>query len=351
MAVIPALRQSSRSVLCVIATVIGLAGCSSPTSPTPVAGSPTPPVVNPGPQVPLSIVCPVNITAASTTGAAVPVTFTAPAATGGVAPLQVSCTRPSGSAFAVGATTVQCTATDAATTPASAACVFTVTVTPPIPQLSRTRFLAFGDSMTAGEVAASSVSSTSDTGRYERLVLMPALSYPTQLLAQLRVRYTGQSTALQVINAGSPGEWAEDGAIRLPAVMSNLRPEAVFLLEGVNDLLALGTPGVARASRSLDLMAKEVRGRGARLFIATLPPSRPGAGQGLLSSLIPTLNSAIASTARGEGAILVDLYGALATDVTRYIGSDGVHPTQAGYQKIAETFFAAVRAEFETVPR
>ena len=59
------------------------------------------------------------------------------------------------------------------------------------------------------------------------------------------------------------------------------------------------------------------------------------------------MNDRIRTTAAGEGAVLVDLYSALATDVTRYIGLDGLHPTEAGYQRIAETFDAAVRANLE----
>jgi len=352
MAVLPPLRQPVRRLSAIATVLLLLGGCSSPTAPTrpPSTPPPTPPIVNPPPPVPLAIVCPASVAVASTTGAAVPVTFGAPTITGGVAPVQVSCTRQTGSAFTVGATPVQCTASDAGTPTASTACQFTVTVTAP-PLLARTRFLAFGDSMTAGEVAAATSSRTSLPGRHEPLAYLPALSYPTQLLTQLRARYTGQSAALQIVNAGVPGEWAEDGAVRLPGVMSNMRPEAVLLLEGANELAALGTPGVQRATRAIDLMAKEVRGRGARLFLATLPPARPTAAQGVLNSLIRSLNASITTTARGEGAVLVDLYAAVSTDVNRYIGADGIHPTEAGYQKMAETFFAAIRAEFETVPR
>jgi lysophospholipase L1-like esterase len=184
-------------------------------------------------------------------------------------------------------------------------------------------------------------------GANHRLVVVPSASYPTQLLAMLRARYTGQVTQLQMVNAGRPGEWAEDGAVRLPGVLANERPEVVMLVQGVNELGALGTPGIQRASRAIDTMAREVRNRGARLFLATLPPTRPTGTNTVSINLIQTLNSLIRTTARGENAVLVDLYGALATDVNRYIGTDGLHPTEAGYQRIAETFFAAIRADLE----
>jgi lysophospholipase L1-like esterase len=238
---------------------------------------------------------------------------------------------------------VRCTATDAAQ--ATASCSFSVTVNAPLPQLARTKFLAFGDSMTAGEVSRPSTTSLGERSR--GLVLVPSASYPTQLLSQLRARYTTQMSSLQVTNAGWSGEWAEDGAVRLPGMMSAFRPEAVLLLEGVNELAALGTPGVQRASRAIDTMAKEVRGRGARLFLATLPPARTTGSASVPNALIQSLNAIIRTTARGENAVLVDLHAALSSDVNRYIGVDGVHPTEAGYQKIAETFFAAIRADLE----
>jgi lysophospholipase L1-like esterase len=41
-------------------------------------------------------------------------------------------------------------------------------------------------------------------------------------------------------------------------------------------------------------------------------------------------------------------YAALATDLTRYIGVDGLHPTEAGYQRMADEFFVRIRATLET---
>jgi lysophospholipase L1-like esterase len=317
-------------------------GCSSPTSPTrPPAQQRPPGDERPG----LSLTCPShqNVTATTSSGAAV--TFTAPVVSGGVAPVQTTCTPASSSIFAVGTTTVRCTATDAAQ--ATSSCSFSVTVAAPAPQLSRTKFLAFGDSMTAGEVSQPTGTLTAEGLPHFRFVLVPAASYPTQLLTQLRARYKSQTSQLQVTNAGWPGEWAEDGVKRLPGMLSSFRPEAVLLLEGSNDLAALGAPGVQRAARAIDTMAREVRNRGARLFIATIPPTR-GTGQNAIApALIQSLNSTIRTTARGENAVLVDVFGALSDDVTKYIGADGLHPTEAGYLKIAETFFAAIRADLE----
>jgi lysophospholipase L1-like esterase len=218
---------------------------------------------------------------------------------------------------------------------------------PPPPQLSRTKFLAFGDSTTAGEVPIATNAGSADEGRNYKLIIVPTAAYPTQLLGMLRARYMAQNAVLEVVNSGAPTEWAEDGVLRFPSVMTSVRPHAVLLLEGVNDLAALGTRGVQSAWRAVDTMAKEARNRGARVFIATIPPPRPSGAKAVPIALIQSLNSNIRDTVRGEGAVLVDLFTALSTDVNRYMSFDGLHPSEAGYQKIAETFYEAIRQDLE----
>jgi lysophospholipase L1-like esterase len=181
------------------------------------------------------------------------------------------------------------------------------------------------------------------------LTVVPEASYPMRLATLMRSLYPPQASAISVLNSGRSGEWAEDGARRLPGVMASARPEVLLLLEGANDLAALGASGVSRAAVALDTMAKEGRARGARVFIATLPPSRPSGVHALPQSTIVALNDRIRATAAGEGAMLVDLYTALSSDVTRFIGIDGLHPTEAGYSKMAEVFLEAIRLQFEVM--
>ena len=51
---------------------------------------------------------------------------------------------------------------------------------------------------------------------------------------------------------------------------------------------------------------------------------------------------------RARREVFVDLYQALVGNVTLYIGTDGLHPTEIGYQKIAETFFNSIQATLQT---
>jgi lysophospholipase L1-like esterase len=255
-----------------------------------------------------------------------------------------SCTPASGSTFPVGTTTVACTATDARST--TAGCSFGVTVSR-IPTLTRTRFLAFGDSVTAGEVTVPVGGGVSER-RFGTLVLVPSASYPTQLRTLLQGRYTAQAAAIEMTNAGRSGETAVEGAARFPGVMASVRPEVVLLLHGYNDLNSLGAAGISRAVSAMESMAKEGRARGARVFLANLTPPRPGGTNSIANTTTVEYNKRLETLAGGEGAVFVDLYSALLPGLTTFIGIDGLHPTEAGYRRMAEEFFERVRANLET---
>jgi len=51
--------------------------------------------------------------------------------------------------------------------------------------------------------------------------------------------------------------------------------------------------------------------------------------------------------AAGEGAVYVNLYDALLPSLTTYIGVDGLHPTEAGYRRMAEEFLFGIRTTLE----
>src|SRR5439155_3584335 len=97
----------------------------------------------------------------------------------GAPPIIVMCSPASGSVFQIGPTHAECVATDQRQRIDT--CLFTITLTAP-PKISLTRFLAFGDSMTAGEVAAPHT--------VRGLAVHPELSYPTDLRIELANRYT-----------------------------------------------------------------------------------------------------------------------------------------------------------------
>ena len=60
----------------------------------------------------------------------------------------------------------------------------------------------------------------------------------------------------------------------------------------------------------------------------------------------PEFSRRVERLAADEGAIFLDLFNLMGTYVG-YIGIDGLHPTPAGYQKIAELWQEEIQRHFE----
>jgi lysophospholipase L1-like esterase len=266
--------------------------------------------------------------------------YSTPTASGGHQPVAVTCAPASGSAFPLGATTVTCTATDAANQ--TARCTFAVTVVL-AQQLSVMNVLAFGDSLTAGAMTVGG-----------QLVVDPSVAYPTDLQMLLGQRYTAQR--IVVVGDGVVGETALQGAARLPGELASHRPDVVLLLEGVNDLHGpLPDGGIPEALSGISTMIQETRSAGIQILVGTLTPANPGALPPDTAALIASFNAQLIPLAQANGATVVDLYSAFLTDVPDWIGPDGLHLTVAGYEEMAQLFFSAIRTNFEgrvaAVPR
>lgn len=212
---------------------------------------------------------------------------------------------------------------------------------PPSPTLGATRFVAFGDSLTAGFTAVSATA----------LVPSPPQAYPFKLEAMLRDRYYDQGDAIVVVNEGVNGEWAQDGQFRIVRVLADWRPDALLLMQGTNDLSAIGDAGAVLALEGLENTLRDARARGAVVFLATLPPQVPGSRLGSAAGdLLDEFNAAVRRLAARQNVPLVDVHAAFRGDLS-LISADGLHPTEAGYQRIAEAFFEAIRSRFEAPPR
>jgi lysophospholipase L1-like esterase len=311
-----------------LAVPLTAAACGSPAAPT-------------APPAQLILSCPPPQTAVSFQGQPATVSWPAPTAQGGTPPIQTTCTPASGSAFTVGAATVGCTATGSGPNQ-TANCTFTVTVTR-APQLSVSRFMAFGDSITHG--------TKSDPASFLAFPLPPpSYSYPSQLQLILGSRYTDQTVTMG--NEGWPGEMIDDGLRRLPSALSANTPDVVLLLDGANDLLnspsSATTQYIATKLRDM-IRTSKAQVAANRVLLATFPPQFVGTppNRGAGWSFVPELNGRIASVATSEGAILVDLYTPMNADVKRYIGQDGLHPTEQGFTLMAQTFAKIIQEKFE----
>lgn len=317
-----------------LTTALLAAGCPGPTAPT------TPPA---GPPV---LTCAAAVTAVSPDNAPIAVTFGKPTLAGGTAPVTTTCTPDTGTLFPVGASTVSCTATDAQAR--TSTCSITVSVQPTL-TLKAMSMLAFGDSITEGrEVSTFDDFAISGIG----CPFGTMVSYPSVLNELLRGLYPTQTVTAR--NCGWGGEEAVEGVTRLPTGLSTGAYDVVLLMEGTNDLNAVHQAGGSQTTavntvvNAVVSMIRTARG-GRTVFVGTLPPQRPG-GKGPRPEWVEPVNTRLRSVVPAEGAVLVDTWAALGGAPDPYISPlpDGLHPTNAGYRKIAETFLASIRATLET---
>jgi lysophospholipase L1-like esterase len=297
-------------------------------------GTPTRPTPTPDP---LTLTCPAPVALPSPTAQPIAVRYGSATTAGGSPPVQVTCAPGSDTLFPVGRSTVTCTASD--TRGITASCSFSVTVTAP-PTISLTQYLAFGDSMTAGEITVIG------EGGLHVLQLFPNLAYPADLRTLLANRYTAQT--IGVANAGVKGELTSQGLARLPS--SIFGQQVLLLMEGANDINSGRDADVLTALSNIRSMVRFAKGAGLRVFLATLPPQNPtgcfnpcrtgGAAE------VVNYNSGLKTIALSENVPLVDVFP-LFTNLSTQIGPDGLHPTAEGYQLIANAFFAAIRSALE----
>jgi lysophospholipase L1-like esterase len=202
------------------------------------------------------------------------------------------------------------------------------TVTPTPSSTAAVRYVAIGASDTVG-VGATDPATGSWPARVAKL--MPPGS------AFVNVGVSG-SIALQARTAQLPGALAQ-------------RPTVVSIWLAVNDMNATIEP----ASYASDLGAivdALVSGTEAKIFVGNVPDVRPvpaykDADKVALFGLINAYNAAIAAiAARYPGRVVaVDLFTGSAPLVsTLTVSGDGFHPSDAGYQLIADRFAEAMRS-------
>ena len=339
-----------RAVALVLAVLTAGCGDDAPTAPTPTT---------PGTIAVALLSCPPSVERQSVDALPVTISWDLPTVAG-IPVDKGSCSPVSGSAFPIGTSTVVCTADQ---TTLASSCSFSITITPPAPTLRFTRFMAFGDSITAGEVGDSvlppGVTAREILARLRAVrgrpipgtsnAVQPLNAYPAQLHNLLTSAYAPQ--LISVANEGLSGEHAAEGVSRLTASLLAGQPEVLMLFEGFNDID--DTPN-NQASIAADLrsMALNAQGRGVEVLLATLTPvtdAREESNPGTRATII-ALNAEIhgMAAALGLGSV-VDLYAAL-DGVPGTIGADGFHPTVTGYRRMATFFFAEIGSRYD-IPR
>ncbi len=225
--------------------------------------------------------------------------------------------------------------------------------------------MAFGDSITAGvglpdtrcgsgpPVLTMPMSPLQLSLERQRLTAnleaRKGLSYPSLLGLLLKTRHPHQ--LIDVINEGNPGEEiAGAGARFSSALQSANHPHAVLLLEGINDINQHGSSMVDTIAAAYQTMIRQSRAAGAAVIVSTILPERRGACRAYdwLDGVndVAIVNARIRSMALEEGANVIDLYSVFEPQLDTLLGVDGLHPTDAGYQVMAQGFFAVIEKLF-----
>ena len=310
-----------------LATQLMLYGCGDrPVAPTP-----------PGPP---QLTCPSSVSITGVVSGGQSVSYTLPTLTGGTPPVTMVCNPPSGTTFPVGTTTVTCTANDALSR--QAACAFSITLTSVA--LNARKFLAFGDSVTAGEDGRSLV--------IRRTFIDPVHAYPAVLQGRLMASFPPESPTVD--NKGLGGEFATDGVSRLIKELDAQRPDALLLLEGYNDLLNYGGAAVDTVVSALRTDVRNARARGVRyVIVSTLTPPRKATGprdRAIDPRAIQDTNAKLIAMVAAENALLANAYDAFVGRESELVGDDGLHLTAAGNEVLARVFYERIQANL-TGPR
>jgi lysophospholipase L1-like esterase len=196
-------------------------------------------------------------------------------------------------------------------------------------------YLAFGDSITAG-----------DGSRGSR-------GYRSALQSSLR-DYWGRA---DVLNDGVESTRSDDGAARIGGSLAAERPAYVLILYGTNDwnLSACHRVITCFTIENTRSMIRQAKAAGTIPVVSTIIPVNPAYVNRLADERnfwVDQTNAALVPMARAEGAIVADLNAAMRAETPDLpeLFSDHVHPNDRGYSAMADAFFRALTQPVGTPP-
>lgn len=160
---------------------------------------------------------------------------------------------------------------------------------------------------------------------------------------------------LRVINAGAPGDTAEDMAARFERDVLARRPSWVTISAGGND--AVRSTSAVDFGCTLQTMIDAARAAGARVGLCTPTPLEPeftGPPVGMANALIAQYAAWIARAAGEQGLLLIPMHETFRlvhetsdpADPAR-LTHDGVHMSPMGRYLMGLTFLAAFGVSLE----
>ena len=140
----------------------------------------------------------------------------------------------------------------------------------------------------------------------------------------------------RVVNQGISGDTTAGGAARIDGALA-LKPSVVLLELGGNDGLR-GLP-LTSTRENLEKMIVSFQGSGAQVVLAgmTLPPNWGPDYIGGFEKIFKDL------AVKHKAKLIPFLLSDMITQDLRYFQNDGIHPTAAGAEIVAETALKAIR--------
>ncbi len=210
-----------------------------------------------------------------------------------------------------------------------------VPVTLPIRSNEPNTYMAFGDSLTSGV-------GYTDGQAYR---------------ARLQTKLAAHFGKAKVIDQGSSRSRSNQGAQRIAASLAAVKPAYTLILYGTNDWNFPACKQVEGCFtiRSLRRILHAVKEAGSLPCLATLLPAKPGFDQRTppeRNEWVAGIDEEIRALAREEGALLIDLHAAFTSrPVLKELFTDHVHPNEAGFELMAQTFFEALSGAKSSRPR
>lgn len=165
--------------------------------------------------------------------------------------------------------------------------------------------------------------------------------YPHKLKAMMSETYSDQT--IQIFNGGYGGERADQALPHLRDMIRQTQPEVMILFHGENDLI--NHSPIPNIIGAVEALIKEARGRGVIVLLSTIPIQNPNGTKRLQTThLVEPYNRELTKLGPDEGAIMVDVYPFVPIEM---VAPDGLHLTKDGNQRLAEVYFAKLKALYE----
>lgn len=151
------------------------------------------------------------------------------------------------------------------------------------------------------------------------------------------------------VDRGISGQTTSQMVLRMMSDVVALRPKAVHLMGGTNDIAGNTGPMTVQMSEdNVRAMTDIAQQQGIEVLIASVPPAGqfPWAPQVETRKAIAELNRRLEHLARQSGATWVDYHWVLddgSGAMKPGLAYDGVHPTEAGYDAMATVIDPVLR--------